>query len=251
MKAIVAIERFQSTLPVRGATEFFDAYAKRHKISIHAPRAGSDQMTPKSAGQISISIHAPRAGSDCLPGLVSCVFRNFNPRSPCGERPGRSPGGIPGREDFNPRSPCGERREAGARASRGFNFNPRSPCGERHEDGTQHNAFEEFQSTLPVRGATDSRLGRDGGHKISIHAPRAGSDGIPRSCSPPDSRFQSTLPVRGATMTPTPRPSTPKNFNPRSPCGERLTIQYIGNGRDAFQSTLPVRGATITSEVSV
>ena len=58
-------------------------------------------------------------------------------------------------------------------------------------------------------------------------------------------RFQSTLPVRGATMPTPPTRQRRKNFNPRSPCGERQffhcqILLYL-----VFQSTLPVRGATI------
>ena len=56
-----------------------------------------------------------------------------------------------------------------------------------------------FQSTLPVRGAT--RWGRNTAHtsSFSIHAPRKGSDAglVDKGHSPV--RFQSTLPVRGAT----------------------------------------------------
>ena len=59
--------KFQSTLPVRGATNF--KYGKRHlqDISIHAPRAGSDTILEVNRAPIAISIHAPRAGSDLLP----------------------------------------------------------------------------------------------------------------------------------------------------------------------------------------
>ena len=60
------------------------------KISIHAPRVGSDHqgVEPPSAGS-PISIHAPRVGSDPFPGCSSpAPGRDFNPRSPCGERPG-------------------------------------------------------------------------------------------------------------------------------------------------------------------
>ena len=56
--------RFQSTLPARGATTDGDAQAPPRKISIHAPRTGSDRQRPRSA---------PSA-------------RHFNPRSPHGER---------------------------------------------------------------------------------------------------------------------------------------------------------------------
>ena len=58
----------------------------------------------------------------------------------------------------------------------------------------------EFQSSLPVRGATqefqfDLRV-----ILISIHAPREGSDAVRMSMGAVMSRFQSTLPVRGATV---------------------------------------------------
>ena len=82
--------------------------------------------------------------------------------------------------DFNPRSPCGERPNSVSLAFTDSNFNPRSPCGERryHDDIMQ--AGMEFQSTLPVWGATLRRREPGG--------PAAG--------------FQSTLPVWGATLLP-------------------------------------------------
>ena len=61
--------------------------------------------------------------------------------------------------------------------------------------------------------------------------------------------FQSTLPVRGATPKMLILCGRLLNFNPRSPCGERL-IRYIhGNPKHKFQSTLPVRGATVRCPV--
>ena len=78
--------KFQSTLPVRGATNF--KYGKRHlqDISIHAPRAGSDTG-----------------------GLGMCIrIGDFNPRSPCGERQ-QWHERFSWERYFNPRSPCGER----------------------------------------------------------------------------------------------------------------------------------------------
>ena len=57
--------RFQSTLPVWGATQFSIWYAPDGLISIHAPRVGSDRYK---------AFHT-------RPRLY------FNPRSPCGERP--------------------------------------------------------------------------------------------------------------------------------------------------------------------
>ena len=57
----------------------------------------------------------------------------------------------------------------------------------------------EFQSTLPVKGATKRIQLVDDGTGISIHAPREGSDRIGSLKRYTNIRFQSTLPVKGAT----------------------------------------------------
>ena len=63
----------------------FAAYADN--ISTHAPRAGSDVYLGLRPAQINISTHAPRAGSDAHVRALPSVLVDFNPRSPCGERP--------------------------------------------------------------------------------------------------------------------------------------------------------------------
>ena len=78
-----------------------------------------------------ISIHAPRTGSDARWQKASCPKRDFNPRSPHGERPAAT---------------CTWRGAA--------YFNPRSPHGERPFRSTSPPQSAEFQSTLPARGAT-------------------------------------------------------------------------------------------------
>ena len=168
------------------------------RISIHAPRTGSDTSCPTSRQRHSafqstlpargatmsmsitiyppsISIHAPRTGSD-------------------DER-----GGIAGEVDFN----------------------PRSPHGERHTFRCWLLRLGIFQSTLPARGATRAAQHQQKCNLISIHAPRTGSDKWTAFMSPPRgyfnprsphgerpvgesvtftvTQFQSTLPARGAT----------------------------------------------------
>ena len=59
------LKRFQSTLPVGGAT----------------------RSPAINASLIAISIHAPRGGSDHRGTAWMCGFGHFNPRSPWGERP--------------------------------------------------------------------------------------------------------------------------------------------------------------------
>ena len=79
-----------------------------------------------------------------------------------------------------------------------------------------------FQSTLPVRGATIGICRKGPDSRISIHAPREGSDAYRLDVPAHGLLFQSTLPVRGATVM------------------LRLSITSR-----RFQSTLPVRGATM------
>ena len=84
----VPLDVFQSTLPMRGATDSPETAAEPVPISIHAPHAGSDN-TPciLYTGYFYISIHAPHAGSDEHVIMASSLSVDFNPRSPCGERP--------------------------------------------------------------------------------------------------------------------------------------------------------------------
>ena len=156
---------FQSTLPVRGATRIQEVNSMSEKISIHAPRAGSDEEAIEYLKE----------------------FQHFNPRSPCGERH-RASGDCTLKIYFNPRSPCGERRcRSCAVGENQHDFNPRSPCGERpgmalRGHGAQlfpeERRYPSFQSTLPVRGATLALAESDYRGRISIHAPRAGSDAL-------------------------------------------------------------------------
>ena len=124
--------KFQSTLSMRGATSQSGHIGPGAPISIHAPHAGSD---PPNADW-------RHDGTD------------FNPRSPCGERPSviSPPGGTEGFQSTLPMR--GATRRLLQPRRRPGNFNPRSPCGER---------------LLGIELA-------DKLADISIHAPHAGSD---------------------------------------------------------------------------
>ena len=125
------LDKFQSTLPARGATNKICNYLRHFTISIHAPREGSDCGVIGGRDRDSlISIHAPREGSDNFVAMIGNIFDNFNPRSPRGERP-RSQNPQEGVKNFNPRSPRGERQMRLCRFVSYFDFNPRSPRGER------------------------------------------------------------------------------------------------------------------------
>ena len=124
---------FQSTLPARGATG--ESSSSEHRgtsnfnpRSPHGERPAIGDILPCPRR---ISIHAPRTGSDSLKMPLSIRIRHFNPRSPHGERLG---GKL--HEDapfnFNPRSPHGERlADELLQVALHIDFNPRSPHGER------------------------------------------------------------------------------------------------------------------------
>ena len=144
---------------------------------------------------------------------------------------------------FNPRSPCGERRCGLQSKLISNDFNPRSPCGERPAPELRCTIVWIFQSTLPVWGATHVLQCLGYCFRISIHAPRVGSDQAHNRISTPRFHFNPRSPC-GERPVPVQRLSACLYFNPRSPCGERPIRnrhEYLTN---KFQSTLPVWGAT-------
>ena len=173
---------------------------------------------------------------------------------------------TPQAANFNPHSPCGERPVARHAAIAVAKFQSTLPLrGATTANDIVHCKFL-FQSTLPLRGATrhnqsasrpvvisihtllagsdslalctihsnhhisihtplagsDKMFGRrQTTAMISIHTPLAGSDAVERLQAQRLNIFQSTLPLRGATFF---------MVNPSLGC--------------QFQSTLPLRGAT-------
>ena len=102
----------------------------------------------------------------------------------------------------------------------------------------------QFQFTLPVWGATLSPLNLGADIGISIHAPRVGSDRIAISLTCLISYFNPRSPC-GERLSPSWHWPSRLYFNPRSPCGERRGFcAFWTDGFPRFQSTLPVWGAT-------
>ena len=216
-------EAFQSTLPARGATEKRRKKTMTAAISIHAPRTGSDVHLPLLASPAGdISIHAPRTGSDAQRVTARCGTPYFNPRSPHGERRAAGQSRPLGRENFNPRSPHGERR---------------------YRDATRTDK-RQFQSTLPARGATTNEAAERRNAAISIHAPRTGSDPTPGLSDVAKGRISIHAPRTGSDRASRRASARQRNFNPRSPHGERRLSGCGRRWHRRFQSTLPARGAT-------
>ena len=179
-------------------------------------------MVPVAKPPAGISIHAPHAGSDENPTETPTEPQNFNPRSPCGERPEAQQtlyanmifqSTLPMRgatdksffiisqiNNFNPRSPCGERPKFSEVENEPYDFNPRSPCGERHPRHDRREAVGVISIHAPHAGSDRVVQIVDGRREIiSIHAPHAGSDRGSLHSSRAVAVFQSTLPMRGAT----------------------------------------------------
>ena len=172
--------------------------------------------------------------------------RNFNPRSPYGERHAlQGQARHAGLISIHAPHTGSDRAGGGADHRRRY-FNPRSPYGERRARADALRALDQFQSTLPIRGATCLCGVLPDPVSISIHAPHTGSDFL---------RLGVPFPAY--------------DFNPRSPYGERpprmvrellgirISIHAPHTGSDPqalamaprltkFQSTLPIRGATVS-----
>ena len=191
--------------------------------------------------------------------------------------------------NFNPRAPCGARHEAyrmgfidglisihAPRAGRGNihltldvavrSFNPRAPCGARRKHMMICRLPFPFQSTRPVRGAAGLDCLKYINNGISIHAPRAGRGAFLQSKGIDPEGISIHAPVRGAAARPfkidiiqrisihapvrgaaLPRASTDistENFNPRARAGRGLknfALQLVAR----ISIHAPVRGAAL------
>ena len=144
---------FQSTLPARGATNHARTSQYYQVISIHAPRTGSDLTGAILRLIAAISIHAPRTGSDS----GACRFTSHH-------------------RDFNPRSPHGERLLALWRYAAHNRISihaPRTGSDDAHCGAVAQ--MVAFQSTLPARGATLMSRGKPCFHAFQSTLPARGA----------------------------------------------------------------------------
>ena len=110
---------------------------------------------------------------------------------------------MPGRPDFNPRAPCGARLITTAISSPHQQFQSTRPVWGATNSVGAPVSEPIFQSTRPVWGATFRLRVENVRYSISIHAPRVGRD----YCQP---SIRSQI----------------RYFNPRAPCGARLYKAY-------------------------
>ena len=127
--------------------------------------------------QVLISIHAPRVGSDCTPAL-----------------------GCAGTATFQSTLPVWGATIMDWKQIDIETFQSTLPVWGATYLSRSLGHLAQFQSTLPVWGATCYFEQYERGKKISIHAPRVGSDIVAIDFFMAWDEFQSTLPVWGATM---------------------------------------------------
>ena len=265
--ALLALYVFQSTHPLRGATHRFaaaarpcsdfnprtpcgvrpaahDAAARQTAISIHAPLAGCDRHPRKLRKEKYISIHAPLAGCDVSIVGLRLLRRYFNPRTPCGVRPGWGNGrGM--RYPISIHAPLAGCDIGGVDLAvqsslfqsthplRGatyhppysvlfpINFNPRTPCGVRRIILHILYYFLLISIHAPLAGCDYKQLFAKHLFRISIHAPLAGCDVFEI-----DQDYLDTIsihaPLAGCdSHTLPPYLRLLSYFNPRTPCGVR------------------------------
>ncbi len=170
-----ATAAFQSTHPLRGATSpSLPSGGKGKNFNPRTPCGVRRQPRPRPQPSSRFQSTHPLRGATNFASIPSTAFY-FNPRTPCGVRPGRA------RQPevtayFNPRTPCGVRRSMARILVIKRHFNPRTPCGVRHLSLDVLPSAARFQSTHPLRGATEDRALAVTLSIISIHAPLAGCD---------------------------------------------------------------------------
>ena len=257
---LFAICQFQSTHPLRGATTprcttgFASTFQSTH------PLRGATLSTFSVFQHSRISIHAPLAGCDLAAEAAGRDPGDFNPRTPCGVRQRRRPRDRRNSSNFNPRTPCGVRQDQYHRKLLDRNFNPRTPCGVRQRSPRHTHGRAPFQSTHPLRGATQDGHGVGLARGISIHAPLAGCDkggkqisyidlisihaplaGCDTDRSSIGSVFGISIhaPLAGCDLAAEAAGRDPGDFNPRTPCGVRPRQPYESHTCRNFNPRTP------------
>ena len=157
---------------------------------------------------------------------------------------------TPTASPFQPTLPArGATFASGSSRFGGLDFNPRSPHGERLMFWRSFSPTNRFQPTLPARGATQHSQHAPHHSHISPPAPRTGSDDyqLPLSCL---RRYFNPRSPHGERPTLNVLLMVVGDFNPRSPHGERPMWQKDAQGAWVFQPTLPARGATGKAETA-
>ena len=162
---------------MRGATISSPGFASRVRFQSALPLQGATTAADAGVYVLLISTRAPLTGSDAPYSAPAHRRLHFNPRSPCGERRPEPVSPSIRTGHFNPRSPCGERPRLRIVSLLSSRISIRAPLAGSDHKRRAARRIVAFQSALPLRGATISHRAKDkAALLISIRAPLAGSD---------------------------------------------------------------------------
>ena len=230
-------------------------------ISIHAPLAGCDQRG--QGGRIGGGDFNPRTPCGVRPvvSIQSRCISDFNPRTPCGVRlASSSVTACMVRISIHaPLAGCDRCRGLGDQQQVAFQsthplrgatrlikclsnclrFQSTHPL--RGATGVEIKTYrpKKFQSTHPLRGATSSGRRRISLRSFQSTHPLRGATRYPDGFDPERSIFQSTHPLRGATCRYGRYGRYTGNFNPRTPCGVRQSLQVVTPKQGDFNPRTP------------
>ena len=227
-------QAFQSTLPARGATNPLQAADDCQRFQSTLPARGATRITLSYQSEKRFQSTLPARGATRASAATTTDRDNFNPRSPHGERHKSNRYQPPADAHFNPRSPHGERRRAFCRSACLRQFQSTLPARGATMKILLMETHKGFQSTLPARGATRGTVSCGCNRIISIHAPRTGSDARLVWSSSTSRNFNPRSP-HGERLPRFRKRQVLRNFNPRSPHGER---QYHRRNRPGQQISI-------------
>ena len=255
---------FQPTLPHGERRRMHSLPWRYNLISTHAPARGA---TPICGCKGTATVFQPTLphGERLKRLPMYLQGRRFQPTLPHGERP-ISAAGVHCTRPFQPTLPHGERRHTPVCTVRDFAhfnprsrtgsdtpyalftsaiqsyFNPRSPHGERRQALMRKNALNEFQPTLPARGATKLSSYQRFTIRISTHAPRTGSDPAEGTNEAAEWHFNPRSP-HGERLEQLTEKLPRYHFNPRSPHGERRAPARQTTDPDLISTHAPRTGS--------
>ena len=193
---------FQSTLPARGATQMLCGLKITGIFQSTLPARGATPAMLSARPRAAFQSTLPARGATLFALSSTLRCDNFNPRSPHGERHGRT-----GRRTIQPGISIHAPR-TGSDGSRGTQ-RPRVPI-----------------SIHAPRTGSDAGIAQNGGIPvISIHAPRTGSDVFADAHGRITAHFNPRSPHGERPSSSSQSFRIPSNFNPRSPHGERRREQ--------------------------
>ena len=222
-------------------------------ISTHAPLAGRDLRSARAALAAGRDFN-PRAPCGARRDLTADLARAveyFNPRAPCGARRFGHNYFIVASLHFNPRAPCGARPRGDHGAAGEPGISTHAPLAGRDNTVCRCNGKVIGISThaplagrdvelydvarvqvgisthAPLAGRDDLRSATLSVTYISTHAPLAGRDCLNGTLLL-SFRISTHAPLAGRDQGGPPMAKKNRHFNPRAPCGARLSCRGGG-----------------------